>query len=191
MKKCIIFGTGVFAALLSASQLVQLSNGKYALLEPSGKWEEVTVVKKEGKTIVLKKDGTWMQVQEPTEESSLQTEGGNTVAVLPQTSKLPPFAASLIGRWSTTDGSRTYVFDKNFRFTSIQDGEEVTADFTVVGYDKKKRVIRIGIGKRFKIGPASFGGKIIKLRFSKDGKVIEDLTNTIEEMKEIKLYKVE
>ncbi|WP_281951481.1 hypothetical protein [Nitrosophilus kaiyonis] len=196
MLRKVVLSIGL-AALLMAAEIVVLPNGKTALIKPDGTWEDVTLAKMGGKTIALKKDGTWVEVtgqlktlKPAVQSEQIGVEGGNTEFVKPQKSALPEFAKALIGHWSTDDGSLQYIFKDNFKMTLIKDGEKEDMDFTVAGYDEEKRIIRIGLGKRFKIGPASFGGKIIKLRLSEDGTKLYDLTNSIEEMKEIKLKKI-
>jgi len=196
MLKKLIVTVGV-AALLMAAEVVVMPNGKTAVVKPDGTWEEVTLAKMGGKTIALKKDGTWVEVtgqlktlKPAVQSETIGVEGGNTEFVKPQKSELPDFAKSLIGHWSTDDGTLEYIFNDNFTMSVIKDGEKEDMDFTVAGYDEDKRVIRIGLGKRFKIGPASFGGKIIKLRLSSDGSKLYDITNSVEEMREIKLKKI-
>ena len=197
MFKKVVLSIG-FVALLSAAQIVVLPNGKTAIIKPDGTWEEVTLAKMGDKTIALKKDGTWVEVTgqlktlKPAAQSeTIGVEGGNTQFVKPQKNELPQFAKSLIGHWSTDDGSLQYIFNEDYTMSVIKDGNREDMDFTVAGYDPQKRIIRIGLGKRFKIGPASFGGMIIKLRLSEDGTKLYDLTNSVEEMKEIKLKKID
>ena len=196
MLKKVLLSIG-FSALLIAAEVVVLPNGKTAVIKPDGTWEEVTLAKMGGKTIALKKDGTWVEVtgqlktlKPMVQSETIKVEGGNTSIVAEQKSKLPDFAKVIIGHWSTDDGSLQYIFNENYTMSIIKDGEKEDMDFTVAGYDENKKSIRIGLGKRFKIGPASFGGKIIKLRLSSDGSKLYDITNSIEEMREIKLKKI-
>jgi hypothetical protein len=192
-KKIAFFLSSLVVAM--AVEVVVMPNGKAAIIKPDGTWEEVTLAKMGDKTIALKKDGSWEEVTsqlktiKPVVKSqAVIVEGGNTAIVSESKAPLPPFAKGLIGHWK--GDNIEYIFYKDYKMTIVKNGEKEDMDFTVAGFDAQKRIIRIGLGKRFKIGPASFGGKIIKLKISEDGRKLYDITNSIENFEEVQLIKV-
>ncbi len=184
---------GLFLSIsLFGVDIVVMPNGKVAIINKDGSWEEVTLAKMGDKTIALRKNGTWVVVDkqiktikpkvknEVVEVEKKQSNSSNSIN--------SPFAKYIIGDWRGDD--REYIFDKNGKMVIKKDGEAIKDFYTVVGYDENKKIIRIGIGRRFKMGPFSMGGKILKFRFSNDFKKLYDLSELEENYKEIELIKI-
>lgn len=184
---------GLFLSIsLFGVDVVVMPNGKVAIINKDGSWEEVTLAKMGDKTIALRKNGTWVVVDkqiktikpkvknEVVEVEKKQSNSSNSIS--------SPFAKYIIGDWRGDD--REYIFDKNGKMVIKKDGEAIKDFYTVVGYDENKHIIRIGIGRRFKMGPFSMGGKILKFRFSNDFKKLYDLSELEENYKEIELIKI-
>ncbi len=188
------FFIGFFLSVsLFGVDVVVMPNGKVAIVNKDGSWEEVTLAKMGDKTIALRKNGTWVVVdkQIKTIKPKIKNEVVEIEKKQPNSSnslKLSPFAKYLIGDWKGDD--REYIFDKNGKMIIKKDGDTIKDFYTIVGYDKNKNIIRVGIGRRFKMGPFSMGGKILKFRFSNDFKKLYDLSELEENYKEIELRKI-
>ncbi len=191
MVKKIFIGLFLSVSLFGVDVVV-MPNGKVAIINKDGSWEEVTLAKMGDKTIALRKNGTWVVVdkQIKTIKPKVKNEVVEVEKVKSNSSNSinSPFAKYIIGEWRGDD--REYIFDKNGKMVIKKDGEAIKDFYTVVGYDENKHIIRIGIGRRFKMGPFSMGGKILKFRFSNDFKKLYDLSELEENYKEIELRKV-
>jgi len=180
------------AASLFAADVVVMPDGKTAIINKDGSWEEVTLAKMGDKTIALKKNGTWVEVDKQIKTIKPKVKN-ETVEVKESVQKRDPlsgFAKNIIGQWKSDNGKVEYTFDKNYKMKIIKNGEVIEDDFTVVKYDESKKTINIGKGKRFKMGPFSMGGKILKFRFSKDLNSLYDLSEIEDNYKEVRLTKV-
>ncbi len=191
MVKKIFIGLFLSVSLFGVDVVV-MPDGKVAIINKDGSWEEVTLAKMGDKTIALRKNGTWVVVdkQIKTIKPKVKNEVVEVEKVKSNSSNSinSPFAKYIIGEWRGDD--REYIFDKNGKMVIKKDGEAIKDFYTVVGYDENKHIIRIGIGRRFKMGPFSMGGKIFKFRFSNDFKKLYDLSELEENYKEIELRKV-
>ncbi len=191
MVKKIFIGLFLSVSLFGVDVVV-MPDGKVAIINKDGSWEEVTLAKMGDKTIALRKNGTWVVVdkQIKTIKPKVKNEVVEVEKVKSNSSNSinSPFAKYIIGEWRGDD--REYIFDKNGKMVIKKDGEAIKDFYTVVGYDENKHIIRIGIGRRFKMGPFSMGGKILKFRFSNDFKKLYDLSELEENYKEIELRKV-
>ncbi len=193
LKKMIITAFCIISVF--AAEVVIMPDGKSVILNKDGSWEEVTLAKMGDKTVALKKDGTWVVVDK--EVTALKPKVKEEVLEVKKTKEsaiekndLEGFAKNILGRWKSKDGKREYLFTKEHKLKLVKDGEIIEDFFTVVSADEDKRVIRIGIGKRFKMGPFSMGGKIIKFKLSSDLNTLYDLSEVEENYQEIKLEKV-
>ncbi len=191
MVKKVFIGLFLSVSLFGVDVVV-MPDGKVAIINKDGSWEEVTLAKMGDKTIALRKNGTWVVVdkQIKTIKPKVKNEVVEVEKVKSNSSNSinSPFAKYIIGEWRGDD--REYIFDKNGKMVIKKDGEAIKDFYTVVGYDENKHIIRIGIGRRFKMGPFSMGGKILKFRFSNDFKKLYDLSELEENYKEIELRKV-
>ncbi len=178
---------------LFAVDVVVMPNGKVAIVNKDGSWEEVTLAKMGNKTIALRKNGTWVVVDKQiktikpkVKNETLEIESKNSNSL--KKPKFPSFAKHIIGDWR--GDNREFVFRKDGKMVMIKDGDKIEDFYTIVSFDNKKRTIDIGIGRRFKMGPFSMGGKIIKFKFSKDFNKLYDLSELEENYKEVELKRV-
>ncbi len=183
------------AVSIFAVEVVIMPDGRSVILNKDGSWEEVTLAKMGDKTVALKKDGTWVVVDK--EVAALKpkvkeevSEVKKAKASASKKDDLKGFAKNILGTWRSSDGKREYVFTKDHRMKLIKDSDVVEDYFTLVSADKDKRIIRIGIGKRFKMGPFSMGGKIIKFKLSPDLNTLYDLSEVEETYQDVKLKRV-
>ncbi len=192
-KKSVILSAFVFCSLFAA-EVVIMPDGKSVILNKDGSWEEVTLAKMGDKTVALKKDGTWVVVDKEvaTLKPKIKRETLEVKDEKKDESKndLEGFAGNILGSWKSVDGNREYVFTKDHKLKIVKDDDIIEDEFTIVSADEKNRIVRVGIGKRFKMGPFSMGGKIIKFRLSPDLNTLYDLSELEENYKEIKLEKV-
>ena len=178
---------------LFAVNVVVMPDGKVAIINKDGSWEEVTLAKMGNKTIALRKNGTWVVVDKQiktikpkVKDQTLEIESENSNSL--KKTKFSSFAKHIIGDWR--GDNREFVFREDGKMVMVKDGDKIEDFYTIVSFDNNKRTIDIGIGRRFKMGPFSMGGKIIKFKFSKDFNKLYDLSELEENYKEVELKRV-
>ncbi len=178
---------------LFAVDVVVMPDGKVAIINKDGSWEEVTLAKMGNKTIALRKNGTWVVVDKQiktikpkVKNQTLEIESENSNSL--KKPKFSSFAKHIIGDWR--GDNREFVFREDGKMVMVKDGDKIEDFYTIVSFNDKKRTIDIGIGRRFKMGPFSMGGKIIKFKFSKDFNKLYDLSELEENYKEVELKRV-
>ncbi len=192
IKKSLVFLS--LSLSLFAVDAVVMPDGKVAVLNKDGSWQEVTLAKMGDKTIALKKDGTWVVVDKivktikPKVKSELLEISNESKSVQDTPKKLSSFAKHIVGHWK--GDNEEFIFTDDYKMTMIKNGDKIEDVYTIVKYDEKKKTIDIGVGRRFKMGPFSMGGKIIKFRFSDDFNTLYDLNELEENYKEAELKRV-
>ncbi len=175
----------LFASLLAfSSEYITLDNGKTVLLKDDGTWEEVTIVKKGDKNIALRKDGKWEEIK-PKDIEAAQT-------ITNETSKKymdSKFAKALLGEWRSRDGNIKYLFKKD-KAVFKKGSRVVEGKWSIEHIDEPKRKIIVNIGEDARLGFLSFGGVSRNLRFSPDFKTLYDESEKLEKLTDIELYKV-
>ena len=185
MKKLLILIVAIF---LYAGSYVTLDNGKTIHLKDDGTWEEVNVIKKGSKTIALKKDGTWEEVS-PKKVEAANIVTNNTDQKL-KNSKL---GKALLGRWVSDDGDLYLTFEPNkavFKKRVKNGFKTVTGKWRIEKIDENSKRVKVNIGEGARLGFITFGGILRKLRFSDDLNTLYDETEKLNSLKVYKLHKM-
>jgi len=171
---------------LFASQFVTLENGKTVLLKDDGTYEQVTLVKKNGKMIALKKDGTWEAVPEDVVVAETVVNEKSKAAYKAKTSKL---AKMLIGTWESLDGSLVYKFEKGGKLSIKNRNKLVETTYKVDDINEKLRNIVVNIGEEGSLGFISFGGEHWILHIDEDGKTLHNESLKLRTLKDVVLVR--
>ncbi len=187
MKKFLLSLFLLISTLL-ADTYMTLDNGKTVLLKDDGTWEEVKIVKKGDKTIALKKDGTWEEITPKSVESAnLLTNEAD------QKFKDTKLGKALLGKWKSEDGDEYLVFTKK-RATykkRLKNGfKTITGKWIIEKMDEKSRRVVVNIGEGARLGFLTFGGIIRKLRFGNSLDTLYDESDKLSEMKVYTLHKI-
>jgi hypothetical protein len=185
MKNFFLIVTAIF---LYAGSYVTLDSGKTIYLKDDGTWEEVNIIKKNSKTIALKKDGTWEEVD------AKDVEAANIVTnKIDEKFKNSKLGKALLGRWESVDGSLylTFTPQKAEFKKRVKNGfKKVAGKWRIENIDEDKRRVVVNIAEGARLGFLTFGGVIRKLRFSEDLNTLYDESEKIERLKIYKLHKV-
>lgn len=189
MKK--IFLLFFISILAFAGEYITLDNGKTVLLKKDGTWEEVTIVKKGDKTIALKKDGTWEDVTKKDIEAAHNINNHSNSNLSNQDSKYmnTKYAKALLGKWESNDGSIEYVFKKD-NAVFKKNGKVYEGKWSIKHLDEKNNTLIVSIGEGASLGFLSFGGVSRNLRFSNDFNTLYDESEKLEKMVDIPLHKI-
>ena len=174
------------ASSLFASQFVTLENGKTVLLKDDGTYEQVTLIKKNGKMIALKKDGTWEEVSEDVVVAETVVNEKSKAAYKAKTSKL---AKMLIGRWETVDGSLVYEFKDGGKLRLKNGNKWSETTYKVEDVNENMRNVVVNIGEEGSLGFISFGGEHWILHIDEDGKSIHNESLKLRTLKDVVLYR--
>ena len=183
-KKISLFLLGTACAF--ASQFVTLENGKTVLLKDDGTYEQVTLIKKDGKMIALKKDGTWERVPEKSVIAETVVNKKSEAAYKAAHSKL---AKSLIGEWESPDGSLVYLFDKEGGLRIKEKNRWQKTTYKVEDVDEAKRNVVVNVGEEGSLGFISFGGEQWILHLDDDGKTLHNESLKLRALKDVMLIK--
>ncbi len=181
-KKILLLLLFTFTAF--ANEFVQLPNGKTILLKDDGTYEEVTVIEKEGKVIALKKDGTWEALPESVpvvERVGVKSDAANAAS--------SELAKLLIGRWESRDGSTVYEFKSDNTMRIKRDNRWKSTTYKVDDVNEKKRNIVVNIGEGSRLGFLSIGGEHRRLHIEDDNRTMHDETYKILHFKDLVLIK--
>jgi hypothetical protein len=174
------------SGMLLASQFVTLENGKTILLKDDGTYEQVTLVKREGKMIALKKDGTWEAVPEDIVVAETVVNKKSKAAYRARISKL---AKALIGVWESRDGALVYRFDRDGKLRIKERNRWKETTWKVDDVDEAKRNIVVNIGEGENLGFLSFGGEHWILHIDEDGRTMHNETLKLRTFKDVVLIK--
>ena len=177
----------LFAAVLAfGSQFVTLENGKTVILKSDGTWEPVTLIKKDGKIIALKKDGTWEEVPERNVVAETVVNKKSEAAYKAKTSKL---AKALIGRWESPDGSLVYQFSDDGKLRLKEGNKWRTTTYRVDDVDRAKCNIVVNVGEEGSLGFISFGGEQWILHIDEDGRTLHNESLKLRTLKDVVLHR--
>jgi len=184
LKKMALFL--MLSAMSFASQFVTLENGKTVLLKDDGTYEQVTLIKKNGKMIALKKDGTWEAVPEDVVIAETVVNEKSKAAYKAKTSKL---AKMLIGTWESPDGSLVYKFEKGGKLSIKNKNKWVETTYKVDDVNEKMRNVVVNIGEEGNLGFISFGGEHWILHIDEDGKTLHNESLKLRTLKDVMLVR--
>jgi len=184
MKKSFLALVMVFS--LFASEFVTLENGKTVLLKDDGTYEQVTLIKKDGKMIALKKDGTWETVPEDVVVAKTVVNKKSKAVYKAKTSKL---AKMLIGTWESPDGSLVYKFEKGGKLSIKEKNKWIATTYKVDDVNEKMRNIVVNIGEESSLGFISFGGEHWILHIDEDGKTLHNESLKLKTLKDVVLVR--
>jgi len=176
----------VAASSLFASQFVTLENGKTVLLKDDGTYEQVTLIKKDGKMIALKKDGTWEAVPEDVVVAETVVNEKSKAAYKAKTSKL---AKMLIGTWESSDGSLVYKFENGGKISIKNKNKWVKTTYKVDDVNEKMRNVVVNIGEEGNLGFISFGGEHWILHIDEDGRTMHNESLKLRTLKDVVLVR--
>ncbi len=182
MKKSALLA--FFVVALFGAEYITLDNGKTILLKDDGTWEEVTIVKKGDKNIALRKDGKWEEVKPDDIESADVLKGGGTDRFMDS-----KFAKALLGKWESPDGKIEYTFTKD-KAVFKKGPKVVEGKWSIEYLDESKRKMIVNIGEGARLGFLSFGGIARSLKFSPDFDKLYDESEKMESLKDVVLYRV-
>jgi len=171
---------------LFASEFVTLENGKTVLLKDDGTYEQVTLIKKNGKMVALKKDGTWEIVPEDVVVAETIVNKKNKSTYKAKTSKL---AKLLIGRWESVDGTLVYEFKDNGKLRLKNRNRWSETTYKVEDVNEKMRNVVVNIGEESSLGFISLGGEHWILHIDEDGKSIHNESLKLRTLKDVVLYR--
>lgn len=178
--------TLIAAVLAFGSEFVTLENGKTVILKSDGTWEPVTLIKKDGKMIALKKDGTWEEVPEKNVVAETVVNKKSEAAYKAKTSKL---AKTLIGRWESPDGSLVYEFSDNGKLRVKEKNKWTTTTYKIDDVNEEKRNVVVNVGEEGSLGFISFGGEQWVLHIDEDGNTIHNESLKLRALKDVVLHR--
>ncbi len=167
-----------------ASEFVTLEDGRVIMLKDNGRYEEVTLINKNGKQIALKKDGTWEEVSQ--EVPVVETIGKKVSQNRAASSEL---AKSLIGRWESKNGAFVYEFRPDGTMRIKRDNRWKSTTYKVDEVNEKKRNIVLNIGEGSRLGFLSIGGEHRTLHIEEDNKTMHDESYRVKHLRDLVLIK--
>jgi len=169
---------------LFASEFITLEDGRTIMLKDDGTYEEVTLIIKDGKQIALKKDGTWEAL--PREVPIVESVGGKRSKMSASASA---FAKILIGRWESKDGATVYEFRPDGTMRIKRSNRWRSTTYSVDDVDEAKRNIVVNIGEGSRLGFLSIGGEHRTLHIEEDGKTMHDESFKVKHLRDLVLIK--
>lgn len=174
----------IAALTVFASEFVTLEDGRTIMLKDDGTYEEVTLIIKDGKQIALKKDGTWEAL--PHEVPVVESVGVQRQKMGPAASA---FAKILIGRWESRDGATVYEFKPDGTMRLKRNNRWKSTTYRVDDVNESKRNIVVNIGEGSRLGFLSIGGEHRVLHIEEDGRTMHDESYKVKHLRDLVLIK--